>query len=373
MSHMGERVTPTGIVIYDGPAHTEEWHRARQGGIGGSDIPAIAGMKDYQSPTEIYLVKRGEAVPELPRDVLDMARWGGDMEALLARRFVEETGYDFRPAPYTIAHIQNRWMRCNLDGLIADNEHAEPDAIMEFKTRTSYQIHKWPRDGEPPPDVQVQTQWNLAVSGYQRAFIAAEIGHTFRWYPIYRDERVIAQLIEMAEEFWNNTQAGYLPVPDESEATAKLYTFMWDVEPEKIKTLTDGEVTLLLSRDSILSEIKALQRRKALIDNQIRHSLQTCEIGAVNDGGEWSDVVTWKQNGNFAHAEFSADYPDLAEQCLSPKLDPELVKAKFPEHYKKYRARALRINTRKLPDRNVYEVGEDESTYFGSKSSDSGE
>ncbi|MFC8272331.1 YqaJ viral recombinase family protein [Streptomyces sp. NPDC057271] len=211
---------PSGAQVVLGPdAPADEWHAVRASGIGGSDIVAICGLNEYTSPLEIWLKKRGETVPRRHDPVLsEAAEMGHELEPFVASRFTKRTGLPVLDNPGTLRLPSRPHMLVNLDrATVEDGEMG----VLEIKTRSSYALKDW--IDETPGEVQVQVQWQLALTGWNFGYSAASIGgQRTVVHRIDRDQQMIDNLIAIADEFWGWVQAGVRPPLDGSHATGQL-------------------------------------------------------------------------------------------------------------------------------------------------------
>lgn len=211
---------PSGATVVLGPdAPADEWHAIRKTGLGGSDLPIICGLSQYTSPIELWLKKRGESVPRRHDPVLsEKAEHGHELEPFVASRFTKVTGLPAISNPGTLRHPTIPHMLVNLDR--ATIEDGEMGAL-ELKTRSSYALNDW--IDETPTDVQIQVQWQLAVTGWSFAYTAASIGgQQTIIHRIERDQALIDDLISISTEFWGWVQNGTRPPLDGSPATGDL-------------------------------------------------------------------------------------------------------------------------------------------------------
>ena len=217
---MTDLTYPSGATIaLPADAPEDQWHATRATGIGGSDIAAICGLNPYTSPLEIYLAKAGNPAPRGNNPTLDEAALMGHLlEPIVARRFTDLTGLTAIDNPGTLRHPDHEWLLVNLDR--ATEENGRPGAL-ELKTRSSYALTDWL--AEPPADVQVQVQWQLAVTGWTFAYAAALIGgQRTIVHRLDRDEQMIGDLLAIGAEFWQWVQDRTPPPVDGSPATGKL-------------------------------------------------------------------------------------------------------------------------------------------------------
>jgi len=211
---------PSGATVALAPdAPREEWHAVRRTGIGGSDIAAICGLNPWTSPLEIWLRKTGQTVP--PRDdavLNEAALMGHALEPIIATRFTAITGLIAHENPGTLRLPDIPWALVNLD---RTTEEDGMPGVVELKSRSSYALADW--EEETPVDVQVQTQWQLMVTGWSFGYSAALIGgQRTIVHRIERDEQLIDNLLSIAAEFWGWVTTGTQPPLDGSHATGKL-------------------------------------------------------------------------------------------------------------------------------------------------------
>jgi len=217
---MSSATYPSGATIALAPdAPREEWHAVRKSGIGGSDIAAICGLNVWTSPLEIWLKKTGQTVPRREDPVLDEAAENGhDLEPFVASRFTKKTGLPIFENPGTLRMPNIPWALVNLD---RTTEEGGLPGVVELKTRSSYALNDWL--DEPPVDVQVQTQWQLMVTGWSFGYTAALIGgQRTIVHRVERDEKLIDDLLAIGAEFWGQVETGTQPPLDGSHATGEL-------------------------------------------------------------------------------------------------------------------------------------------------------
>lgn len=264
-----ELTYPTGATVTLPPdAPEEQWHAVRATGIGGSDIAAICGLNPWTSPIEIWLRKTGQTVPSR-RDgnLSEAALMGHLLEPFVAKRFTDLTGLPVHDHPGTLRHGTTPWLMANLDRVTV--EHGEP-GVVELKTRSSYALADW--ESEPPVDVQVQVQWQLAVTGWPFGYAAALIGgQRTIVHRLDRDEQMIADLMQIGGEFWAQVQAGVRPAVDGSDATGRLLDRLHADPTDDIVIGNAAEVEDLLRRRAHAKEAAAgADIALTEIDNQLK-------------------------------------------------------------------------------------------------------
>lgn len=289
--------SPTGYVVSPPEMQTEhrgDWLAQRREGIGSSDIAAICGLDKYTSPLGIYHEKRGEfEMPRNPR--LDAtARFGLFVEPYITAEFAEATGYEAIPHPGTLAHVERPWMRASMDRLLINPRmrHRGPLGPLELKSRSAYQSADWVN--EPPPGPFLQTQWQLGVTGYDFGYIAAMIGNGLvLCFRVDRDDKLIGNLVRIAEEFWQHVQDGIPPKPDGSQALANLLGVRWqpaDADPEPLIVNPIEVDRWLTQREQAKAAIEAADALLTEAENHLKTIAGPHEV--VKALGE--TVFTWK-------------------------------------------------------------------------------
>jgi predicted phage-related endonuclease len=143
---------------------------------------------------------------------------GHALEPVIATRFTAITGLIAQENPGTLRMPDIPWALVNLD---RTTEEDGLPGVIELKSRSSYALNDWLE--EPPIDVQVQTQWQMLVTGWSFGYTAALIGgQRTIVHRLERDEQLIDDLLKVAAEFWGQVETGTQPPLDGSHATGKL-------------------------------------------------------------------------------------------------------------------------------------------------------
>jgi putative phage-type endonuclease len=333
-----ELVTPTGVLIAPPGLSREEFLAARADGIGGSDIAAVLGMDRHTPALKLYFEKRGE-LPDLPRPgwLEEYADIGSDLEEFIAARFARLTGTQVAKIG-TLQHVDHAWMRVNLDRQVFDCD--EP-CFLECKNRSEYQAEEW-KDGVPD-EPALQVHWGLAVSGFGHGHLAALIGgNKFRHFRIDRDEHMIRYLVDAGRRFMDRVATGNPPPADGSDATRELLAHLFEVQPEAVRRVDPLVIEpLLAERDRLKSEVKEREARLSEIDNQLVAELGDAEVATARN----KVLYTAKQNGNFAPTRFAQAHPEIAAELRRKvdALDVDAVKELYPDEYRAFRARIIRV------------------------------
>ncbi len=301
------------VMTVDQMKDRTAWLKLRNTGLGGSDAATIVGKNPYKGQLALWMEKTGQMAPE---DLSGNQRvyWGSVLEAPIAEWFARKTGKKLirrgmmrnRDNPYMLASV--------------DREVVGERAGLEIKTAGVDQAKKWERDdnGELtgiPDAYYIQCLWYMAVTGFDRWYIAVLIGGNEPYIgTIQRKDKVIddiKNIIVAGRKFWQLVQDRVMPDPDATSsaksALEKIYT---GGAPESIKL--DGCL-------GIYDQLKKFEEGKiecefaiSLLKNQIMAAMGDHELAYIAD-----HKVTWKtQNGRTSidTKKLKADLPAVWEQ-----------------------------------------------------------
>ena len=247
-----------------------EWLKHRQAGIGGSDASCIAGLNPWKSAIQLYMDKKEEN----PQEVKSLR-----ME------------------------LGNR-----LEGLVAE-------LFLECKTTNSYALKEW--EEGVPAHYEIQCLHYMAITGATHCYIAALIGNSdFIWHKIERDQETIDYLMQIEKDFWeNNIEKDVVPMPDGSDAYSEYLKKKYDKSNGQVIELhlLENGVDKLNRYDEIVTDIKALESEKKLIEQEIQLYMEEFEVAKIGDR-----KVTWKSSSRntIDSKKLKAEMPDIAQQYM---------------------------------------------------------
>lgn len=281
-----------------------EWLRYRKLGIGGSDAGAICGLNPYRTAIHVYYDKTSEEIEETDNEAM---RQGREFEEYVARRFMEKTGKKVRKTNYMYQHSQYPFMLADIDRLIVGE-----NAALECKTASPYMADKWKED-KIPLSYQLQCYHYIATLGLDVMYLAVLIyGKEFKIYTIERDEEIIADLIRIEKDFWeNHVMARVIPTPDGSKVADSVIAEYYK-EAKKETILLSGFDEQLKRRQELDELMKRMETEKKQIEQELKLYLGYAE----NAENEYFRV-SWKS-------------------VVSNKVDTTRLKEEQPEIYKKY-------------------------------------
>lgn len=282
-----------------------EWLQLRKSGIGGSDASAILGFNRYKSAFQLYIEKTSEFVEESDNEA---AYWGNVLEDVVAREFAKRTGKKIRKINRMLRHPKHYFMTANLDRDVVGEK-----AFLECKTASEYLKDSW--NGEDVPAAYLcQLQHYLAVTGYEKAYIAVLIGgNKFVWKEVGRDDEFIELMIQHEKAFWeNHVLANVPPAIDGSSSASELLAKMYPQDDGSAIMLDEQSNTLIEAIESLKVEEKQLEMQRKEYENQLKMML-----------GESAE----------GHSDrFKVTYKTIA----SSRLDSKRLKEEQPAIYEKY-------------------------------------
>lgn len=282
----------------------EEWLRYRKQGIGGSDAGAICGFNPYRSAMQVYYDKTSNEIEDIDNEAM---RQGRELEDYVAQRFAEETGKKVRRANAMFYDESHPFMLADVDRMIVGE-----NAGLECKTVSPYMAEHW-KDDKVPLSYQMQCYHYMSVCNADRWYVAALIyGREFKVYTLERDEEIIANLIRLEEDFWNNyVQKRVLPEPDGSKLADSVIAEYYKNADSVIIPL-QGFNDKLKRRQELVGLLDKLETEKKQIEQELKIYLGDAEM-AENEQYR----VSWKN-------------------VLTNRIDSTRLKEEEPEIYKRY-------------------------------------
>lgn len=260
----------------------EEWLRLRKQGIGGSDAGAVCGINPYRSAFNVYSDKISDTTDTEDNERM---RQGRDLEDYCAKRFSEATGLKVHRTNYIYQHECHPFMIADLDRVIVGE-----NAGLECKTASAWSLDKWRSLETVPESYILQCQHYMAVMGYDHMYLACVIlGAGFVYYKIPRNDELIANLILLEQNFWeNHVLAGVIPDPDGSKAFDDMLSTYFDAKKESAIPLIGFDQDLR-RRKELISLISKIEIEKKTIDQKLKLYLNENEVAENR-----SYRVTWK-------------------------------------------------------------------------------
>lgn len=293
---------------------SEEWLTLRKTGIGGSDAGSICGVNPFGSPMKVYHDKTSSGVEELDSEAV---RQGHDLEDYVAQRFMEATGLKVRRSNFMYRSVENPFMIADVDRLVIGE-----DAGLECKTASAYNADKW-KDGNIPLHYIMQCYHYMAVTGKRTWYIAAVIlGQQFTYRKLVWDDDLIAQLISVEKDFWeNHVAAGVLPSPDGSDICSEVLNQYFHSARKGSTIRLEGFDDRLRRRAEIMEQIERLQKEQNSIEQEVKLYMQDNEYAASDSYRvSWSSVQSTRLDAKRMKEELPDIYRDYAVQSVSRRF-----------------------------------------------------
>lgn len=286
----------------------DEWLKWRDKGIGGSDVSIICGLNKFKSVLELWMEKLGYVEH---KEAGESAYWGTVLEPIVREEFTNRTGLKVDTINSILKHPKYDFMLANIDGIVNDPIYGK--CLFEAKTTSAYMQEQW-KDDLIPKGYMLQIQHYMAVTGYERTFIAVLIGgNTFKYKVIERDDELIEMIIKLEKQFWENVKNNTPPNVDGSESSSNLLNILYP------KANKENQITLPLEAEKLIEQYysnktkeKEFAELKDEAVNKLKMLVGNNEIGTINNS-----IVSWKN-------------------VCSERLDSKRLKEELPEVYKKY-------------------------------------
>lgn len=268
----------------------EAWLRARNTGIGASEIAVLLGASDWGSNLEMYYRKVGEIAESLVEQTEAM-QWGLLLEAAIRDELARRAEVQLLDAPARMLRsIAHPWATATPDAITVDGEPVEVKNLTH-----GYDPEAWAE--QIPEKYMLQCQHQMLVTGAKRCLFGALLwGSRLVWEWVPRDETRIRAILKAGSEFWGHVERRDPPEsdgnPQARKALAKLAT---DEEPVE---LYESEIAHQLERFRMAKELhelaageeKRTRRKLDAAKDELAKQLGTHRCGTTATG--WS--IRWK-------------------------------------------------------------------------------
>lgn len=273
------------------------WARARTSSIGSSDAAAILGVGyANQSPLSVWADK----VSPQEETEADRERFlcGNVIEPAIRKLFSITQGLAVDYMPNVIFQSADHYfMTASLDGWVVDDDGP---AVLECKNVSGFHLHEWREDSEAVLQYNVQTQHQLAVTGWDRAYLMGLIGGN-QWAvkTIERDQEFIDLLTQREAEFWQFVANRCEPPADSTVATARALARLHPDDNGETVSLPMNLQTSVREIQERNVSINRIQGEIEFRKNSIKQFLGDNTFGELSDGKK----VSWKTQERKATAD----------------------------------------------------------------------
>lgn len=279
-----------------------DWLKARQSGIGGSDVGAILGLNPFKTPLQVYEEKTAQEPIETPMN--PAMEFGLRLEPVIAEKYTDETGLKVKNRRKMLRDKEYPFMLANIDRYI-ENPFGDT-GLLEIKTASGWAARMW--EDRIPEYYYTQVQHYLRVTGYQWADVAILIdGRDFRIEHVKRSEDFVGAMIEQEDRFWNyHVLKRIPPEPVNAEDVQRMFP---DSDPSLRVQATPAALEVVRTLRDLKDEKKRIEA--AICDQEDRIKLLLGEAEVLEHDG--APVATWKTivSARFDSKAFKADHPDI--------------------------------------------------------------
>lgn len=266
-------------------------------GLGGTDIAAIVGLNPFKRPIDVYVEKLQLAEPEEAN--LSM-RLGTELETFLSREYMTRfPGVSSVWRPDLIRNKDLPWMIGHPDFYVISKDSDlglnTAEYGLEIKTTGSRNARLWGPEytDEIPEWVLIQVEWYMGIDDLPYYDVAALIDREQRIYRVERDNKLIGNLIEAGDHFWNNhIQKKEPPKVDHSKSWSEYLKATFPQDTGETITVKDGSAAFFVMR-----ELRAFKDLLEIADNNFeaaKHSLQRL-MGEASRLESPIGHITWKR------------------------------------------------------------------------------
>lgn len=219
-----------------------------------------------------------------------------------------------------LKHPEHEFMLANVDGIVTDHEGRK--CIFEAKTASAYKLDQW-KDDEIPESYMLQIQHYIAVTGYERAYIAVLIGgNTFKYTVVDKDEELISMIMQIEKQFWDYVTSDIAPEVDGSESCTNMLNNLYASSKKGNSIILPDEAQTIIEEYNKNKEQESYYtEKKNECVNKLKSLIEENEVAKINNS-----TITWKSS-------------------TSERIDTKKLKEEQPEIYNKY---LKKINMRRF-------------------------
>lgn len=296
-----------------------DWLKARQSGIGGSEIAAIVGLNQYTTPMQVW---ESKVNPVIDDETSEPAYWGITLEDVVAKEYAKRTGRKIQRINTQMRHPEHDFAIGNIDRAVINpdisgivrwkNGKLTTDRLLECKTANGFMAKQWGESGSDyvPDAYLIQCQWYMGVTGASICDLAVLIGgQDFRIYTINRDDDLINDLLLQGAAFWELVQSRTEPDPVNYPECVKKWA---KSDPALSVQADDLLVDDLEKIQSIKAQVKELEAQEDALKARVLISLESAET-LLYQGVKVATCKTQVRN-SFDAKTFEKEHPDLYAQ-----------------------------------------------------------
>lgn len=279
-----------------------KYDRSKIKAIGGSQIGALIGVSNYQTPLDVYnqIINDIQIPDNLPMKI------GRLLESTVASNFETETGRVVKePNQKFQYHKDFNFLIASPDRIFFNTKL---NGVLECKTTKM----KW---DSIPESYYAQLIWYMGILGYDFGSLAwlNILSDKFEYRDFEFNKEIYEQLIESAVKFWNENILKQIPPEPINAVDVRKY----------ITKHIEGKIMIAVPETyGLITELKQLKEKKKLIESEIE-TVENSLLPVIADNEALTD-----EGGNLLLTyKASKD---------SETFDTKKFKSENPELYKKY-------------------------------------
>ena len=267
------------------PASREEWLKAREDGIGASEVACVVGLSPWKSAFELWLLKTKQ-IPAQTEET-DAQKFGHKLEAVVADEWADRTGFKYvKSSAKDIIYQdpEHPWRKCTPDRIAyeIDENGKRHKVLLEIKTSQM--------DFDPdnlPVYYLCQVQFQMHITGIHVCYLCWLVrGLSYGHARIEYDEEFASWLVENVDNFYLECVKGGKQ-PD--LITVSDYTIKGS-DPGTVVEADDESFSQILSLRTLNKDLSARETEAESLKDAIK--LYMGEKESITRDGQV--LATWK-------------------------------------------------------------------------------
>lgn len=298
---------------------TEQEKAEREGMLGASDLPVVAGVSPYKAPIELYYQMTGQ-LARYNEEETAQQMWGSRFEPIIAEVAAEQLGVKIRRSPVR-TNPAYPFLSCHLDYEIVGNLNGP--GVMEIKRREGKAFE------ELPDDITVQVTGQLAVTNREWGIVAV----LFSWgdlktFEVRRDKEMEAAILHLAATFMRHVTDRHPPDHIWQSGTVDLLKRLYPMDNGQVLSLDGSYLADVMGFLTAKAQLKEIENRKAQHEGRIKEAMGT--TGEATCGQYKLSWKSTKDSREFDRDRFKAEQAELWSQYQKtvPGYRRFLVKAR---------------------------------------------
>lgn len=291
------------------PAELEAFQAERMSIVGGSDIGPICGVNPWRSEMDVFMEKIGAVGP--PEQNENM-KWGLIHEPAVIQEFRDQFHAEVKVDVPLIRHPKFPHIGYHADGLLLGDD-GKPTALIEAKAPDKFARSTF---GEPgtddiPRTYFLQVQQGMGLFDLDRTFVPVLFGgNRWMYFEVARDRKLAADMIKIANVFWQRVIDRNPPEIDGTESSQRFLQSLYPADTGETMQ-ADTYLTGWMAKLSDARKDKAeAEKREQLAKNKI---IEKMGDAAVLEGPGFK--VSYKKPKDRS----KIDWPEIAAAAKVPK------------------------------------------------------